>query len=445
MNILNLPEWNVLGTEPEENPRDYIVVAEPVEKLTQCSECDSEHIYKHGVRFPLFYHLPMHYKRVAIRAKLQRYKCRACNHVGTQKAPNVHEKHDATIPLVRRVEEMSLAFTFAHIARETGLDERTVGTIFKDYAKRLKKGKKFETPSVLGIDEIFIGRTYRLVLTNVGEKTIYGIYKSRQLEAVKEVLEGIPNKKMIQVVTMDMWGSYKTAVHEILGPGIPIIADKFHVLRTANDALETCRKSLKIKPIKEDRDEADLRVSQRRNLLTARRRQLDGDSFIKLESYLSEHPLLRAAYDSKEEFFDFYESKDRKEAGERFFKWQFGLVPEIVPFFQPLLSKLKNWEEEVFNYFGLPVTNAFTESINNCIRTVERPGRGYSFESLKTKVLYTYGFKRMKLPKVTKSFDPNRWTLTSVNDEWGGDLEMEEVNFGVPISTFFEAYERGDF
>ena len=35
-----------------------------------------------------------------------------------------------------------------------------------------------------------------------------------------------------------------------------------------------------------------------------------------------------------------------------------------------------NWEQEIFAYFEHPITNAYTESLNNLIRLTNRIGRG---------------------------------------------------------------------
>jgi transposase len=50
---------------------------------------------------------------------------------------------------------------------------------------------------------------------------------------------------------------------------------------------------------------------------------------------------------------------------------------------------------EILAYFDHPVTNAYTESLNNLIRVMNRLGRGYSFEALRAKILPAEGaFKR---------------------------------------------------
>ncbi|MBT4788682.1 MAG: hypothetical protein HON68_06045 [Gammaproteobacteria bacterium] len=37
-----------------------------------------------------------------------------------------------------------------------------------------------------------------------------------------------------------------------------------------------------------------------------------------------------------------------------------------------------NWHKEIFNYFDHPITNAYTVSLNNLIRVMNKIGRGYS-------------------------------------------------------------------
>ena len=51
----------------------------------------------------------------------------------------------------------------------------------------------------------------------------------------------------------------------------------------------------------------------------------------------------------------------------------------------------RNWRGEILAYFDCRATNAYTESLNNLIRTTNRVGRGYSFEALRAKVLLSEG------------------------------------------------------
>jgi transposase len=46
---------------------------------------------------------------------------------------------------------------------------------------------------------------------------------------------------------------------------------------------------------------------------------------------------------------------------------------------------------EILAYFDHPVTNAYTESLNNLIRVMNRLGRGYSFGALRAKIVFAEG------------------------------------------------------
>lgn len=56
------------------------------------------------------------------------------------------------------------------------------------------------------------------------------------------------------------------------------------------------------------------------------------------------------------------------------------------------------------NYFTHRITNAYTESLNSLIRVMDRLGRGYSFEALRAKILFSEGVHKNKLkrPKFEK-------------------------------------------
>lgn len=59
-----------------------------------------------------------------------------------------------------------------------------------------------------------------------------------------------------------------------------------------------------------------------------------------------------------------------------------------------------------FAYFDHPITNAYSESLNNLIRVVNRVGHGYSFEALRAKILFTEGFQKIKKPRYQRQRIP---------------------------------------
>ena len=136
-----------------------------------------------------------------------------------------------------------------------------------------------------------------------------------------------------------------------------------------------------------------------RFILLKREANLKGLDRLTLESWTMNYPSLGAAYRAKEDFFAIYDALTIQEGQTLFRSWEAGLAPEIKDAFYPLTRAVNNWMPEIMTYFDHPVTNAYTESLNNLIRVMNRLGRGYSFEALRAKILITEGVCKVKKPK----------------------------------------------
>src|SRR5205823_13032370 len=110
------------------------------------------------------------------------------------------------------------------------------------HTQALDEARPLITPAWLGIDEIHFGGRPRCVLTNVQQRTILDLLRDRNRSSVVAFLQGLADKDRVELVAMDMWRPYKEAVHAVL-PHATTVIYKFHVLRLANAALETIRRS----------------------------------------------------------------------------------------------------------------------------------------------------------------------------------------------------------
>jgi transposase len=143
-----------------------------------------------------------------------------------------------------------------------------------------------------------------------------------------------------------------------------------------------------------------------RYVLLTRRKELNNfDDQIKLEIWTKNFPLLGQAYELKERFFDIYEAKSINEAYKLYQKWLTEIPKDVKPYFETLTKSMTNWEEEIFNYFNVRITNAYTESLNRLIKTMNHIGRGYSFEALRAKILFTQGYRKVKKKRNSKKLN----------------------------------------
>lgn len=371
----------------------------------------------------------MHGKRVGIELTRKRYKCKNCLKTFLEILPDMDEKRLATKRLVKYVEKHSLEKTFVSIAEEIGIDEKTIRNIFKDHIEKLNKNTQFATPSWLGIDEIHILKKPRCVISNLEHRTVIEILPKRDKETVKSYLSKLPDKQIIKYVSMDMWQPYKDAIN-ICFPKAKIIIDKFHVVRIANQALESVRKATR----------ASLTDKQRRTLmhdrfiLLKRAKEVKMDELIILESWIRNLPELGKAYELKESFFDIWNLTNRQEAIYAYENWKQEITPELKPHFQALLTALGNWHNEIFAYFNHRITNAFTESLNGLIRVINRIGRGYSFDALRAKILFTKGSDKVEISRKYPKVDLPPDVLLC--------LTPEIIDYGLDPIQLLEALEN---
>lgn len=463
-NILNLPQYRVLRVE--ESDHDYHVTAEPVDVTSRCPHCDSDHLTSWGTREQVFKDLPMHGKRVGIYIDTKRLRCQACGKTFSQALPVLAENRMMTDRLVKWIGQQALKRTFTSLADEAGVVEGTIRNIFRDYINELEQTVRFETPKWMGIDEIHIINKPRCVVSNIQNNTIVDMLHNRNKDTVSKYLTRMPNRDKVQCVAMDMWAPYRDAVQAVI-PDATIVIDKFHVVRMANDAMEKARKGLR----------AELTIKQKRGLMhdrfvmLKRQRDLSDEECLNLDGWTKNYPALGEAYRLKEEFFGVYDAKSPEDAARRFELWRDGIPAKILPYYADLIRAFQNWQPFILNYFAHPVTNAYTESLNSLIRVMNRLGRGYSFEALRAKILFTEGahkhalsrpkFERRRVPerKVAEpdmigyaladgmmgygKALPTRWTVTP-KAEHPHEPPGSPKNYGADITTLIRLIEAGE-
>jgi transposase len=393
-NLLQWPNWTIVDVA--EDQRDIHITAHPNNSPELCLHCGTTgELQQFGKRDHLYLDIPIRGKRVGIHVPRQRWRCKACRRTFYEAIEEMHPIHRMTKRLVTYIEQQSLPKPFVTLADEVGVNETTIRNIFRAYAKRLENETTFVTPAVLGIDELHLLGKPRCILANVEHATLVDILKTRSKAAVSARLRQFANRERIEVVTMDMWRPYYDAVREVL-PGATVIIDKFHVVRLVNQAVETIRKELR----------ASLSDRQRRGLmhdrfvLLKRRHDLDERERLLLETWTGMYPRLQQAYEAKESFYDLWTSASSpQEAQERYEEWRRKLHADVATAFSDLTTAITNWQEPVFAYFEYgDLTNAYTEALNGLIKEAVRRGRGYSFEVVRAKALYSNGFHRHKRP-----------------------------------------------
>lgn len=231
--------------------------------------------------------------------------CRECNETFFDNLLDMDESRSVTKRLVNWIQEASLDKTFTSVAEEIGIDEKNVRNIFNEYVTELESQTDFRTPKWLGIDEVHLLKNYRCVITDVENKSVIDILIKRKKYTVISYLSKLQDVDKIELVAMDMWNAYKSAVNSVI-PHAEIIIDKFHVVKLANRALEKMRHANRENVSVKERGQF---MRDRYVLLTRRKDLTDFDDQIKLQVWTKNFPLLGQAYELKERFYDIYEAE----------------------------------------------------------------------------------------------------------------------------------------
>lgn len=390
--ILDLPGWKVLGKRLD--GREYELEAEYTILPTACQKCGTiGRLYKHGTKLTTYRDSPIRGNTVRILAKVQRYKCRDCEETFLQPLAGMEEARRMTERCARFIQEQCLRDTFVRIADNTGCDEKTVRALAGSHIDGLGQSYQPALPEWLGIDETQIDGKMRLVLTDIGARQPVDMLPDRDKGSLTTWLNHYRDRSHVKGVAIDMWRPYRD-VAAMMMPGVPVVVDKFHVVRTASYCMERVRIRLqKVKKAGERRD-----WLRSKALLNMRYAKLSEKQRFNVDMWLDNEPELAAAHRLKEAFYNLYDLP-KAEAVAAFDAYPTSVPDNMKADFKVLMTSMKNWRREILAYFDHPITNAYTEALNGVAKTINRAGRGYSFEVLRARLLFGKGLPAPSQPK----------------------------------------------
>ena len=417
-----------------------ITVQPSGEHLETCPECGGR-LYKHGQRINHFADTPLQMQAVKIEVVRTRYRCSGCKSMITPQLSFLDGKRRATNRLIQQVRKRCLDRTFTQLAEDTGVVVNTIKNITLDFVEELERDIKFETPTIMGIDELKLMGTYRCVITNLAMNSLYDMLPERTQDTLIPYFAKLPDAEKVEWICSDMWRPFKKSFRLHL-PNAKLVIDKFHVVRMASEALDTERKTL------QSSLDRDARLNMKKHLrwiLLRRPNSLTEDQQRILGNLEKWHPEFKEAYDLKEQFYNIYEATTKDDAIQRFHEWE-SSIPKYLKSFRDVAKTVNNNFEDIFTYWDAPIriTNAYTEGHNGITRVANRMGRGYTFEVLRAKMLYN---------KVARSITTLKTPSSSLKSTKGYEgltafptkQEKTKLEYGAYIPTLVELYGGDEY
>ena len=241
-------------------------------------------------------------------------------------------------------------------------------------------------------DEISLRRghgEYVLVISAPELGLVLDVLSDRNKETLEKWLDerGKAWCEAIEVVCSDMWDAYQTVAAEKL-PNARRIVDRFHVIKNLNDALTKARRTIQ-KEADEDTKEV---LKGCRWLLVKNKENLKAEEQQKLNQMLAASPELQACYEFKEAFRNLFNQElDFQCAEEQLLDWVARVEASAFRALQSFVKTLRNWWQQILNYFVGRHNNGFAEGVNLKIKMLNRRGYGYrNFNSFRLHVLVAF-------------------------------------------------------
>jgi transposase len=250
-------------------------------------------------------------------------------------------------------------------------------TLYEHLELNLKHKVNYPWPKTIGIDEHFFSRAkgyreFATVLVDYNNKRVRELALGKSKFDLIKSLEHIPGRENVRNVVLDLSDTYKSFVRDFF-PNAEMIADKFHVLRLLNPAINRYRKQIT----------GDKRTNPIRKLLLRNGPSLEYYERSALYRWLNDYSDLKEIYHAKEALHGFYRIKGFNHASRVLVKMTDHMALSKIPEILTLRRTLMRWRNEILNYFKTGITNARTEGFNNVAKLIQKRAYG-----VKTFALY---------------------------------------------------------
>jgi transposase len=343
-------------------------------------------------------------RRTTLVWRKRRYRCRACRR-------SFSETHDE-LPARQRVSARFRRQLFryacggaAHleVARLEQTSRYQVTRAFQLGAEEAFAASRRAPARRLAIDEAAHRRGSKRLVTIICDpdrRCVLEVLEGRDRRTLERFLRALPEpqRQALEAVSIDPAFAYREALRTAL-PGVRIVLDPFHLVRGANDALDTVRRERqrfrrRARPVSAEQRSGGFRPQlwrARRRLLTGRERLGEQERRALCELFQRE-PLIAEAWGLKERFRAIYRSRDRAEAEQRLAAFEAAVDRAAIPSFAAFAHGLRSWREELLAYFDRPATNGYAEGVINKIKVIKRRAYGLpSFDSFRTRILVACG------------------------------------------------------
>jgi len=371
--LLGLQSWIVYRVEAQRDRID--VYAGRPRKEARCPRCGSvtRSVYDRSQQWRRKLHTWCNGVPVFLWVRPRRFRCRECQKVFTERLPGIRPWARRTERAEAQLLEELAGRSFRGAAAATGTSPHTLRRLLLQCVQDgvdLERALQDLPEVVLGIDEhSFRGRDMMITVTCVApERRLLALLPHDRVRLLEQFLRKLPAsvREKIRAVCIDLKEGWRRAVERAL-PGVPVVADPFHVIQDANRRVDEARRV--------EQEVTGQRIP--RWALVKNEENLTAKQAAQLAAIRKRHKNVAHFHWVKEQLRDVYRTSSREEAAK--------IVDRLILNTQEAEDAalvqwgrtLRRWRTAILAFHEHQASNGYTEGVHTKIKLIKRLSYGF--------------------------------------------------------------------
>ena len=365
-----------------------ILYVQVKERIRCCPSCGARSIVKNGYRLRDFVGLPIGGKRVTIRMKVQRYKCKECDFDQQENIPFATGSRSYTHRFAKYVVDLLRGMTLQDVSNHLGVSWDTVKEIHSSYLERHYSPPSLDGVENIGIDEFAVkkGHVYKTIVVDLDSGRVIYVGEGKGTKALKKFWRKVKRKNIkIKHVATDLSAAFIASVMENC-PNAVHVFDHFHVVKLMNEKLDDIRR--KVYSMEKDINKRKVLKGTRYLLLGNGADIFDKQHKTRLENALAMNEPLSKAYYLKEQLRQIWSQPTKDMAEKVLDDWIRQAEQSKIVQLQKMAVTVKTYKKGILAWYDCHLSTGKVEGINNKIKVMKRNAYGFRDERYFTLRLY---------------------------------------------------------
>lgn len=375
-------------TREEYKGNTIILHVQAKEREKVCPRCGKRHLVKNGYRIRDFIGLPIGGKKVLIRMKVQRYKCRDCDYDQQESIPFATGSRSYTHRFAKYVVDLLRGMTLQDVSNHLGVSWDTVKEIHSTYLERHYSPPSLKGVENIGIDEFAVrkGHVYKTIVVDLDSGRVLYVGDGKGAGALTKFWRKVKRKGIkIKHVATDLSAAFIASVMENCPEAVHVF-DHFHVVKLMNEKLDDIRR--KVYSMEKDVNKRKVLKGTRYLLLGNGADIFDKQHKSRLDNALAMNEPLSKAYYLKEQLRQIWMQPVKSMGEDVFDDWVRQAEESKIPQLQKMAVTMRAYKTGILAWYDCHLSTGKVEGINNKIKVMKRNAYGFRDDKYFTLRLY---------------------------------------------------------